>query len=128
DTSERLSYYLFAAVSDRREDFRAAQINMKATCLECHTNPRVLQFYREAEGVVKSTNRMVREAEEIMEGLRDEGLLTPEPFDEPVEFAFFDLWHYYGRTAKHGAFMGGADFVQWHGFYELVAKMTEIKA
>jgi hypothetical protein len=23
--------------------------------------------------------------------------------------------------------MGGADFVQWHGFYELVAKLTEIK-
>jgi hypothetical protein len=23
--------------------------------------------------------------------------------------------------------MGGADFVQWHGFYELAAKMAEIK-
>jgi hydroxylamine dehydrogenase len=37
------------------------------------------------------------------------------------------MWHYYGRTAKHGAFMGGADFVQWHGFYELVNKLTSIK-
>jgi hydroxylamine dehydrogenase len=37
------------------------------------------------------------------------------------------MWHYYGRTAKHGAFMGGADFVQWHGFYELVKKLTSIK-
>ncbi|MCH7779051.1 MAG: nitrate reductase, partial [Gemmatimonadetes bacterium] len=40
---------------------------------------------------------------------------------------FFDLWHYYGRTAKHGAFMGGADFVQWHGNYELLAKMREME-
>ena len=39
----------------------------------------------------------------------------------------FDLWHYYGRTAKHGAFMGGADFVQWHGNYELVAKSVELR-
>ncbi|HVW03239.1 MAG TPA: hypothetical protein VHB77_22950, partial [Planctomycetaceae bacterium] len=39
-----------------------------------------------------------------------------------------DLWHYFGRTAKHGAYMGGADFVQWHGFYELVAKLTEMKS
>lgn len=127
DTSERLSYYLFAAVSERREGYRDKQINMKATCLECHTNPRVLEFYREAESVVKSTNVVVKEAESIIEELRAEGLLTPEPFDEPIEFVYFDLWHYYGRTAKHGAFMGGADFVQWHGFYELTAKTVEIK-
>ncbi len=40
----------------------------------------------------------------------------------------FDLWHYYGRTAKHGAFMGGPDYVQWHGFYELNLKLTELRA
>ncbi len=33
---------------------------------------------------------------------------------------YFDLWHYFGRTAKHGAYMGGADYVQWHGNYELI--------
>ena len=62
-----------------------------------------------------------------MKSLREEGLLTETAFDEPVEFLYFDLWHYYGRTAKHGAFMGGADFVQWHGNYELLLKMTELK-
>ena len=54
-------------------------------------------------------------------------LLTPEPFDEPIEYLYFDLWHYGGRTAKHGAYMGGADFVQWHGYYEIVSKLTELK-
>ncbi len=62
-----------------------------------------------------------------MAELRQEGLLTPEPFDEPIEFLYFDYWHYYGRTAKHGAFMGGADFVQWHGNYELLKIMVEMK-
>ena len=51
---------------------------------------------------------------------------TPQPFDEPIEFSEFDLWHYYGRTAKHGAFMGGADFVQWHGNYELLRQRVAI--
>ena len=45
---------------------------------------------------------------------------------ESIEFVYFDTWHYYGRTAKHGAFMGGADFVQWHGNYELLLKLTEL--
>jgi len=127
DTSERLSYYLFAAVSDRRPNYERGRRNMKATCLKCHTNTRVLQFYAESESVVRSTNQLVREAERIIQGLRREQRLTPEPFDEPIEFLYFDLWHYGGRTAKHGAFMGGADFVQWHGYYAIVSKLAELK-
>ena len=62
-----------------------------------------------------------------MAELRSEGLLTPAPFDERLEFLYFDFWHYFGRTAKHGAYMGGADFVQWHGNYELLLLLTEMK-
>ncbi len=63
-----------------------------------------------------------------MEGLRKDGVLTGPPFEKPIDFAYFDLWHYYGRTSKHGAFMGGADFVQWHGNYPLLKSTVEIKA
>jgi hypothetical protein len=87
----------------------------------------VERYYTEAEAVVVSTNEKVGEAKALVRALREEGLLTPEPFDEPIEFLEFDLWHYFGRTAKHGAFMGGADFVQWHGYYEMLNKMVEMK-
>jgi hydroxylamine dehydrogenase len=97
------------------------------TGLKCHASPCVNRFYAEAEAVVSETNDRVREAEELMADLRSEGLLTPKPFDEAIEFLFFDFWHYSGRTAKHGAFMGGADFVQWHGNYELLLKLTELR-
>jgi hypothetical protein len=127
DTTERLSYWLFAATSEKRPTYAQGQINMKETCLKCHTTPRIDQFYKEAEAVVGSTNAMVKQADEIVQALRDEKRLTPAPFDEPIEFVHFDMWHYFGRTAKHGAFMGGADFVQWHGFYELNAKLVELK-
>jgi hypothetical protein len=127
DTSERLSYYLFAAVSDRRPNAEAGERNMRSVCTKCHTNPRILTFYREARGVVLSANKIVNEARGIVEELRKEKLLTEQPFDEPIEYLYFDLWHYGGRTAKHGAYMGGADFVQWHGYYELVSKLAELK-
>lgn len=127
DTTERLSMFLFAAHTDKRPGYQQGIIRMQETCLKCHTRPNVEKFYAEAESVVKSTNDLVTQSNAIMQGLRDEKLLTPEPFDERIEFIAFDLWHYFGRTAKHGAYMGGADFVQWHGFYELVAKLTEMK-
>ena len=127
DTTERLSYYLFAAISERRPNGRMGEINMKQICLKCHTEPRINQFYTEASRVIDSTNGLVREATSIMDALRRDGLVTAEALDEPIKYRYFDLWHYYGRTAKHGAFMGGPDFVQWHGFYEIVARLAEIK-
>jgi len=45
-----------------------------------------------------------------------------------IAFVLFDLWHYDSRTSKHGAFMGGADFVKWHGNYELLKKHVELEA
>lgn len=127
DPTERLSYWLFAPVSKRRPGYSRAQTEMQETCLRCHASSHVARFYEEAEAVLYRTNDLVREGEQLMEDLRSEGLLTDDPFDEPIEFKYFDYWHYYGRTAKHGAFMGGADFVQWHGNYELLLTLTEMK-
>jgi hypothetical protein len=55
-------------------------------------------------------------------------LLASNALQEPIQFQYFDLWHYYGRTAKHAAFMGGADFVQWHGNYPILQHLVEIRA
>ncbi len=128
DVSERLSYWLFADISERRPNYAQAQANMKQVCNVCHVPANTDRFYAEAESVVVDTNRKVKQAEDIVAGLRKDGLLTPQPFDEPIEITEFNFWHYYGRTAKHGAFMGGADFVQWHGNFELLTRMVEIKS
>lgn len=127
DTSERLSWYLFAEVSQKRPNYAMAQNNMKEICLRCHTKGRIDQFYVEAEAIVASTNQTVAQAKAIMDRLHASGKLTPQPFDDALEYTYFNMWHYDGRTAKHGAFMGGADFVQWHGNYELVSKLAEIR-
>jgi hydroxylamine dehydrogenase len=84
--------------------------------------------YTEAEKVVETTNARVQAAQDIIGGLHRDGVLGAEPFTKPIDFVYFDLWHYDGRTSKHGAFMGGADFVQWHGNYPMLAKTVELKA
>jgi hydroxylamine dehydrogenase len=128
DPSERLSYNLFAEITKPRENFVRAQEAMKNVCLQCHTQPLVNRIYKEAEAVVVSTNDKVQSAKTIVEGLRKDGILKGRPFENPIDFAYFDLWHYHGRTAKHGAFMGGADFVQWHGNYPMLKHIVEIRS
>ena len=63
DTSERLSYWLFSSVSDKRPTFTQGQNAMQEVCLKCHTTDNVKQFYQQAEQVVIDTNRKVREAQ-----------------------------------------------------------------
>ena len=55
-----------------------------------------------------------------MAPLKKAGLLTDEPFDEPIDYTYFELWHHWGRTAKFGTWMQGPDYVQWHGIYEVL--------
>ena len=78
--------------------------------------------------MVDATNEKVLAAKAIMDSLKAEGLISTNAFSQPIQLTYFDLWHYYGRTAKHAAFMGGADYVQWHGNYPMLQHMVELKA
>jgi len=128
DPSERLSYYLANPITDKRPNYAAAQAKMKQICSQCHTPALIDRVYSQAEQVVQTTNQRVQAAQEIVNGLRKDSVLTGPPFSQPIDFVYFDLWHYDGRTSKHGAFMGGADFVQWHGNYPMLRKTVELKA
>ncbi len=127
DVGERLSYYLFAPVSTKRPHAEIGMQKMKQVCLQCHAATHVEEFYKQAELVIPSTNEKVKKVEDLEKELRAEGLLTPKAFDEPIEFLIFNHWHHWGRTVKHGAYMGGPDFTQWHGNYEMLKDWVEIQ-
>jgi mono/diheme cytochrome c family protein len=103
DPSERLSYYLANIITEKRPNFAANQARMKQVCAQCHTLAVIDKLYSQAEQVVQNTNERVRAAENIVNGLRKDGALAGPPFSNPIDFVYFDLWHYDGRTSKHGA-------------------------
>lgn len=127
DPSDRLGYYLFAEITEERPGAVRAREEMKAVCMHCHTETIVNRVYEQGDAVVKATNEKIAAVRATMDALRAEGLIVGGPFTHPIEFDYFDLWHYYGRTAKHGAFMGGADFVQWHGNYPILEHTVRIE-
>jgi hypothetical protein len=59
--------------------------------------------------------------------LNEKGLLTPAPFDEPIDYTYFELWHHWGRTAKFGTWMQGPDYSQWHGAYEVIKALANLQ-
>ena len=127
DPSDRLSWFLAADISTKRPNYLRAQAAMKQVCEQCHTALTIDRVYAQAEQVIATTNGRVQHAKDIVTGLRAAGLVKGPPFTNPIDFLYFDLWHYDGRTSKHGAFMGGADFVQWHGNYPMLQKTVELE-
>ncbi len=128
DVGERLTWYLFAPVSERRPSWQDNQIRMQGVCLECHNVDFVGGFYADADAATLKVNEWVIQSDQIVQPLKDAGLMTAAPYDQPIDFTYFELWHHWGRTAKFGAWMQGPDYVQWHGAYEILKNLSELQA
>lgn len=100
---------------------------MQSVCRECHNQDFIDNFYTDGDKLVEAINGQVAESDAIMKPLKDKGLITSAQFDQPIDFTYFELWHHWGRTAKFGAWMQGADYTQWHGAYEMLSDMAELR-
>ncbi len=127
EVGTRLSKFLFAAISTDRPNAIQNRRNMQAICSNCHTQPFIDSVYRRADSVTAFVNRKVQKASDIISGLIEDGIITSKPFATTISYDAFDLWHYYGRTAKFAAYMGGPDYVQWHGVYPLLRQLQRVK-
>jgi len=126
DVGDRLTWFLAAQVSTRRPAWQDNMVRMQSVCLECHNKDFIETFYADADKGVESVNNFVHQADDIIKPLKDQGLLTAAPFDEPIDFTYFENWHHWGRTAKFGMWMQGADYTQWHGAYEMLSDLAEL--
>ncbi|MBN1887866.1 MAG: hypothetical protein JW850_07735 [Thermoflexales bacterium] len=127
DVGDRLTWYLFAPISQRRPGWEDNLVRMQNTCRECHNAEFIKTFYAKADKATEAVNAWVKQSDDMVAPLKEQGKLTAQPFDEPIDFTYFELWHHWGRTAKFGAWMQGPDYTQWHGAYELLSDLTELR-
>jgi hydroxylamine dehydrogenase len=127
DVGERLTWFLMAQVSTRRPAWQDNMVRMQSVCMECHNKDFITAFYTDADKGVEAINANVNQADTIIQPLKDKNLLTAAPFDEPIDYIYFENWHHFGRTAKFGMWMTGADYTQWHGAYEMLKCLAELQ-
>jgi len=127
DAGDRLTWYLFMPISERRPVWQDNMVRMQGVCLECHNENFIEDFYTDADALTEAINEWVRESDAIMAPLKEAKLVGPPAFEEPMDFTYFELWHHWGRTAKCGAWMQGPDYTQWHGAYEVLADLAELE-
>lgn len=120
DIGQRISWTLRPVISTKLENWEARRAAMQKTCRQCHSNGYVTSFYKQFDAGVELYNeKFARPAKDMIDALRAQKLLTDTPFDEKLEWAYYLLWHHEGRRARHGAAMMGADYAQWHGFFDI---------
>ena len=86
DVGQRLSKFLFAAVTTNRPNSVDGREAMKSICANCHSPNFVNAFYVRADSVTAFVNKRVKEASEIIEGLVKDGIITKEPFATQISF------------------------------------------
>ena len=99
---------------------------MHGVCGECHNQNFLDEFYADGDALVEAVNSLVIESDQIWAVLKENGLVTDAPFDQPIDFVYYELWHHWGRTAKFGSWMQGPDYTQWHGAYEMSKARAEL--
>jgi hydroxylamine dehydrogenase len=123
----RLTKFLFSAISSDRPGGEQNRRAMKAICANCHSQPFIENIYEQADSVSSFVNEKVKEASDVVSELIKDKIISSKPFMTQISFDAFDLWHYYGRTAKFAAYMQGPDFVQWHGVYPLLKQLNKMR-
>ncbi len=120
DVGARISWTLRPEVSKKLDNAEARRADMQKVCANCHGPSWVEGHYKQFDAAVNLYNeKFAVPARAIMKKLREAGKLTPTPFDEKIEWTYYELWHHEGRRARMGAAMMGPDYTQWHGFYEV---------
>ncbi len=128
DTGDRLTWFLFSAVSERRPSWQDNLVRMQGVCLQCHNKNFVDSFYQGADAATAKVNDWVNESNKIQDQMKQAGAPIDPAFNQPIDFTAFELWHHWGRTAKFGTWMQGPDYTQWHGAYEILKALADLRS
>lgn len=126
DVGDRLSWFLFAAISQQRPNWQDNRTRMQSVCFECHNLAFITDLYTAADAATQHVNDWVKQSNDLVAPLQNQGLINTGNYDEPIDFTYYNLWHFYGRTAKFGTWMQGPDYAQWHGTYPLLETMADL--
>ena len=120
DPGARISWTLRPAVSIKLDNWEKRRQSMQDVCSNCHATSWIENFYQQYDNTVDLYNeKFAKPAKAIMDQLHADNKLTKTPFDEKLEWTYYELWHHQGRRARMGTAMMGPDYTQWHGFYEV---------
>lgn len=101
-------------------DGNKRRLEMIKVCQNCHSNNWITQQMEMFDQYVDLyNNKFAKPATAIIGWLHKNKVIDGSPFNDLVEYDYFELWHHEGRRGRHGAAMMNPDYAHWHGMYEV---------
>jgi len=129
DVGARISWTLRPPVSDKPHEkdgivkdgktilknAEGRRKDMTQVCLSCHQDSWVNNYFALFDDAVELyNNKYGIPSQAIYNYLKKENIIDATPFNEEMDYVYFEIWHHEGRRARHGASMMGPDYVKWH--------------
>jgi hypothetical protein len=97
---------------------------MKTVCKACHSPSHTNKHYENLDDFVDLyNNKFAKPISATMADLAAKSITNKVPFDEKIEWLWWEIWHHEGRRARSGAAMMGSDYAWWHGIYEVAKRL-----
>jgi cytochrome c553 len=106
----------------------AARAEMKQVCLTCHEATFTNNYFQRVDAHVKLYNQYRTMAEKMMADLKKKHLIMSDVWSDPMFKLDYYLWHHEGRRMRQGAAMGSPDYAHWHGVFQVMQDIREMKA
>ena len=138
NVSERLYWNSWGKMSKPRNskdplnpltgDAEAGRAKMQQVCGNCHSSLHTEGFFAQADKHVNLYNEAYyKPAKKMLDELKEKGLLDENPWSDEFQKVFYHLWHHEGRRMRMGALMGAPDYAHWHGSFECMQDLNELK-
>jgi hypothetical protein len=105
----------------------AARAEMKKVCMVCHEATFTNNYFQRVDAAVTVYNQYKAFATKMLTDLKAKGLIKPDVWSDPFFKLYYYLWHHEGRRMRQGAAMGSPDYAHWHGVFQVMQDIREMK-
>lgn len=120
------------------EEFQAERRPYVAVCEQCHSPNFVAENFKNADAMVKESDRLMAEAIEIVAGLYRDGvigdgtraypdLLAFYDVDTKIEETLYEMFMDHRMKAFQASFHMNPDYATWYGYAKLNKDLVEIR-
>ncbi|HFQ80674.1 MAG TPA: hydrogenase [Desulfobacterales bacterium] len=107
---------------------KAARTQMKHVCAMCHETTFIKNYFVRVDAQIGLYNEYNTIADKMFTELKAKGLIKADLWSDPFFKLYYYSWHHEGRRMRQGAAMASPDYAHWHGAFEVMQDIREMKS
>ncbi len=105
----------------------AAREDMEQACAACHKTTFIDNYFARVDQDVLLYNQYRDLAQKMFTELKAKKLIKKDLWSDPFFKLSYYMWHHEGRRMRQGAAMGSPDYAHWHGVFQVMQDIREMK-